>query len=54
VQRRALSLLFGTIAGALVGLAVYATISGGRAIVIGVAAAALAVWMGDLSRKAWP
>ena len=54
MQRRALSLLFGTIAAALVGLAVYSIASGGRAIVIGVAAAGLAIWMGDLSRKAWP
>jgi len=49
-----LSLLFLTIAVALGGLAVYAVLSGGRAIVVGVAAAGLALWMGDLARKAWP
>jgi hypothetical protein len=54
VQRRALSLLFLTIAAALGGLAVYAVLSGGRAIVIGLAAAGLALWMGDLARKTWP
>ena len=54
MQRRALSLLFFAIAIALAGLAVYAALSGGRAIVIGLAAAGLALWMGDLARKAWP
>ena len=49
-----LSLLFLTIAVALGGLAVFAVLSGGRAIVVGVAAAGLALWMGDLARKAWP
>jgi hypothetical protein len=54
VQRRVLSLLFLMIAVALGGLAVYAALSGGRALVIGLAAAGLALWMGDLARKAWP
>ena len=54
MQRRALSLLFLAIAIALGALAVYAVLSGGRAIVIGIAAAGLALWMGDLARKAWP
>ena len=54
MHRRALSLLFLTIAIALGGLAVYAVLSGGRAIVVGLAAAGLALWMGDLARKAWP
>ena len=49
-----LSLLFLTIAVALGGLAVYAVLSDGRAIVVGIAAAGLALWMGDLARKAWP
>jgi len=49
-----LSLLFLTIAVALGALAVFAVLSGGRAIVVGVAAAGLALWMGDLARKAWP
>jgi hypothetical protein len=54
VQRRALTLLFLTIAAGLGGLAVYAVLSGGRAIVVGLAAAGLAVWIGDLARKTWP
>jgi len=54
VQRRALSILFGVIAISLGGLGIYAILSGGRAIVIGVAAIGLALWMADLSRKAWP
>ena len=54
MQRRALSILFTTIAIALGGLALYAVLSGGRAIVIGLAAAGLALWMADLARKAWP
>jgi hypothetical protein len=54
VQRRALALLFLAIALALAGLGIYALLSGGRAVVIGVAAAGLALWMGDLARKAWP
>ena len=54
MQRRALSLLFTAIAIALAALAVYAALSGGRAIVIAVAAAGLALWMGDLARKVWP
>jgi hypothetical protein len=49
-----LSLLFLLIAVALGGLAVFAVLSGGRAIIVGVAAAGLALWMGDLARKAWP
>ena len=49
-----LSLLFLMIAVALGGLAVFAVLSGGRAIIVGVAAAGLALWMGDLARKAWP
>jgi hypothetical protein len=54
VQRRALSLLFTAIAIALAALAIYALLSGGRAIVIAVAAAGLALWMADLARKVWP
>jgi hypothetical protein len=49
-----LSLLFVTIAVLLGALAVYAALSGGRALIIGIAAAGLALWMGDLARKAWP
>ncbi|MSO95379.1 MAG: hypothetical protein EXQ81_06240 [Thermoleophilia bacterium] len=54
MQRRLLSLLFLGIAVALAALAVFAVLSGGRAFVVGLAAAALALWMGDLARKAWP
>ena len=54
VQRRALSLLFGVIATALAALGVYALLSGGRAVIVGVAALGLAVWMADLARRAWP
>jgi hypothetical protein len=54
VQRRALSILFAVIAISLEALAVYAILSGGRAIVIGIAALGLGLWMADLSRKAWP
>jgi len=42
------------IAISLVGLGIYASLSGGRAIVIGLAALGLGLWMADLSRKAWP
>jgi hypothetical protein len=49
-----LSLLFLAIAVALGALALFAVLSGGRAIVVGVAATGLALWMGDLARKAWP
>jgi hypothetical protein len=54
VQRRLLSVLFLAIAGVLAALAVYAALSGGRALVIGIAALGLALWMADLARKAWP
>ena len=54
VQRRALAILFCLIALSLAALGVYALLSGGRAIVIGIAALGLAVWMGDLARRAWP
>jgi len=49
-----LSLLFALIAVALGGLALFAVLSGGRALVVGAASAGLALWMGDLARKAWP
>ena len=54
MQRRALSLLFAVIAISMGALAVYAILSGGRAIVIGIAALGLSLWMADLSRKVWP
>jgi len=54
VQRRLLSLLFVAIAVVLGALAVYSITTGGRALIIGIAAAGLALWMADLARKAWP
>jgi hypothetical protein len=52
VQRRLLGLLFAALAAGLGLVAVFSALAGGRAWVIAVAAAALAVWMGDLSRRA--
>ena len=54
VQRRLLALLFAALAVGLGLVALYSALSGGRAWVIAVAAAALAVWMGDLARRARP
>jgi len=54
VQRRWLTLLFALIAVSLAAVAVYAALSGGRAWVVAVAAAGLALWMADLARKVWP
>ncbi|WP_181813406.1 hypothetical protein [Gaiella occulta] len=54
MQRRALALLFLAIAASLAAIAVYSALAGGRALVIAAAAAGLALWMGDLARKAWP
>jgi hypothetical protein len=54
VQRRALAGLFFAIALALAAIAVFSILAGGRAIVVGIAAIGLALWMGDLSRRAWP
>jgi len=52
VQRRLLGLLFAALALALALVAVFAALEGGSAWVIAVAAAALAVWLGDLGRRA--
>ena len=54
VQRRALGVLFTAIAVSLGLVAVWSALSGGRAWVIAFAAAALALWMGDLARRVWP
>jgi hypothetical protein len=54
VQRRALGVLFATIAVSLALMAVWSALAGGRAWVIAFAAAALALWMGDLARRVWP
>jgi hypothetical protein len=52
VQRRLLGLLFALLALGLGLIAVYSAFAGGRAWVVAVAAAALAVWMADLARRA--
>jgi hypothetical protein len=52
VQRRLLGLLFVALAVGLGLVAVFAALEGGSAWVIALAAAALAVWLGDLGRRA--
>jgi hypothetical protein len=52
VQRRLLGLLFALLALSLGLIAVYSALAGGRAWVVAVAAAALAIWMADLARRA--
>jgi len=52
VQRHLLGLLFVALALGLALVAVYAALEGGSAWVIALAAAALALWIGDLARKA--
>jgi hypothetical protein len=52
MQRRALGALFAVLAAGLGAIAVYSALSGGRAWVLGVAAAALAVWMAGLALRA--
>jgi hypothetical protein len=52
VQRRLLGILFSVIALALALVAVYAALAGGSAWVIALASGALAMWMGDLARRA--
>jgi hypothetical protein len=54
MQRYALAGLFATISVSLALVAAWAALSGGRAWVVAFAAAALALWMGDLSRRVWP
>ena len=51
VQRRLLGLLFVGLALGLALIAVYAALEGGGAWIIALAAAALALWMGDLARR---
>jgi hypothetical protein len=51
VHRRALGLLFAALATGLGLIAVFSALEGGRAWVIALAAAALAVWMGTLARR---
>ena len=52
MQRRALGLLFAALTAGLGAIALYAALSGGRAWVLALAAAALAVWMGGLALRA--
>ena len=52
VQRSLLGLLFAVLAAGLGLIAVFSALQGGGAWVIAVAAAALAVWLGDLARRA--
>jgi hypothetical protein len=52
MQRRLLGLLFAALAVCLGLVAVYSALEGGSAWIIALAAAALAVWMGDLARRA--
>ena len=54
MQRRAMGLLFAGIAVALALIAAWSALEGGRAWVVALAAGALALWMGDLARRAWP
>jgi hypothetical protein len=51
VQRRALGLLFAVLSAGLGLIAVFSALEGGRAWVIALAAAVLAVWLGDLARR---
>jgi hypothetical protein len=52
VQRRLLGLLFLALALSLALVAVFSALEGGSAWVIAVAAAALALWLADLARRA--
>jgi hypothetical protein len=52
VHRRALGLLFAVLATGLGLIAVSSALAGGRGWVIALAAAALALWMGGLARRA--
>ena len=52
MHRRALGLLFAALATGLGLIAVFSALAGGRAWVIALAAAALALWMTDLARRA--
>ena len=54
MQRYALAGLFAAIAVSLALVAVWAALEGGRAWIVALAAAAIALWMGDLARRVWP
>jgi hypothetical protein len=51
-QRRALGLLFLVLAVGLGAVAVLSALQGGRAWVVAIAAAAIGLWLADLSRRA--
>jgi hypothetical protein len=53
VHRRALGFLFLALAAGFALIAVFSALEGGRALVIAVAAAALAAWMGGLAYRAF-
>jgi hypothetical protein len=52
VHRRALGLLFAVLAAGLGLVAVFSALEGGSAWVIALAAGVLALWLGDLARRA--
>jgi hypothetical protein len=52
VQRRALGVLFLALAVGLGVVAVLSALEGGRAWIVAAAAAGLALWLGDLGRRA--
>ena len=52
MQRNLLGVLFATLAIGLAFIAVYSALAGGGVWVIALAAAALALWMADLARRA--
>jgi hypothetical protein len=52
VQRRLLGFLFAALAAALALVGVYSLVSGGRALIVALAAFALALWLADLARRA--
>ncbi len=52
VQRRLLGLLFAALALCLGLVSVYSALEGGSAWVIALAASVLALWLGDLARRA--
>jgi hypothetical protein len=53
MHRRALAVLFAFLAAGLALIAVFSALEGGRVLVIAVAAAALAAWMGGLAYRAF-
>jgi hypothetical protein len=53
VQRHALGVLFLAIAISLGAVSAWSAQQGGRAVIVCLAAAVLAIWMADLARKAF-